>query len=95
MKREDYIKIIAKKLSDNRKKIDKLSDKDFSQMTQKQIGNNQANLDWECMNRSMNEERLRFALGDLKPEDCRDYYGPSAFHKYKGIREELEKLKLD
>ena len=59
-----------------------------------QIQKNQTNLNWECMARSMNIERLRFALGDLKPEDCLDYYEPSGFHKYKGVGEELSKLVL-
>jgi hypothetical protein len=94
MKKEEYIKMIAKNLADNRKRIDKLGEANFQNMSDSQISKNQANLNWECMNRSMNEERLRFALGDLKLEDCRDYYEPSAFHKYKGVGEELSKLKL-
>lgn len=95
MKREDYIKAIAKNLADNRKKIDKLGEADLRNMSQAQIQKNQANLNWECMARSMNIERLRFALGDLKPEDCLDFYEPSSFHKYKGVREELLKLNLE
>ena len=94
IKKEDYILIIAKYLALNRKKIDALGSKDTSQMTQKRRGAHEANLNWECMNRSMNEERLRFAMGDLKPENCQDFYEPSAFHKYKGVGEELSNLKL-
>jgi len=94
VKKEVYILMIAKNLASNRKKIDALGSKDTSQMTQKRRGAHESDLTWECMNRSMNEERLRFAMGDLKPENCLEYYEPSAFHKYKGVREELSNLNL-
>lgn len=92
--REIYIKQIATALANNRKKIDRLGEKDMSQMTPNAIDKHNVALNWECMHRSMNEERLRFALGDLKIEDCRDFYEPSGWHKYKGVAEELKKLKL-
>lgn len=94
IKKEFYIKQIAVQLEKNRKRIDSLSSKDSSQMTQRAIQKMNVDLNWECLHRSMNEERLRFALGDLKPEDCREHYEPSSFHKYRGVRAELEKLIL-
>lgn len=94
IKREDYIKAIAKNLADNRKRIDTLKAKDTSAMTQGARGKHEASLNWEFMAKSMNEERLKFALGCVKLEDLRDYYEPSPFHKYNGVRVEMEKLQF-
>lgn len=92
--REKYIKQVASALEKNRLKILKLQEKDTSQMTERTMSNHYASLNWECMHREMNEERLRWALGDLKASDVREFYEPSSFHKYKGIKEEILKIKL-
>ena len=97
MTREEYILIQAKQLNVTAKKRKKLSERsvDISQMTEKAVQNLFASMNWEGMNYSMTEERLGFALGHLKLDDLRDYYEPSGWHKYKGIRGEMEKLKFD
>ncbi len=97
MTKEDYILIQARELSKLAKKRKKLSDRsmDTSGMTQKAIQKLHTDMNWEGMNYSMTEERLGFALGHLTLDDLRDTYEPSAWHKYKGIRGEMERLKFD
>jgi hypothetical protein len=97
MTREDYILIQARELSKLAKRRKKLFEKsmDSSGMTQKSIQKLHTEMNWEGMNYSMTEERLGFALGHLTLDNLRDFYEPSAWNKYKGIREEMEKLKFD
>jgi hypothetical protein len=94
IKREQYIKQIAVSLFDNRKRIDTLQSKDLRNMTQSQRSKHEANLNWECMIKSKNEERLGFALGHLKLSELRSFYEPSSFHKYDGIKGEMEQIKF-
>lgn len=94
IKRENYIKSIASALAANRKRIDALHSKDTSRMTRNAYEKHEASLNWEHMSKSMNEERLGFALGFLKLEELREFYEPSGWHKYKGVKDEMEKLVL-
>ena len=97
MTREEYILIQAKELNKIAKKRKKLSERshDTTQMTQGAIQKLHTNMNWEGMNYSMTEERLGFATGHLNLDELRDFYEPSAWHKYKGIRGEMEMLKFD
>lgn len=94
VKREQYIKQVAGTLFDNRKRIDALQSKDLRNMTQSQRQKHEANLNWECMSKSKNEERLGFALGHLKLSELRDFYEPSSYHKYDGVKSEMQNIKF-
>jgi len=96
MKKQDYIKQQAtnyKSLVDQR---DKKSLRYTSgNLTQKSTQKLNADLNFLGMEIAKTEERLSFALGLLIPERAREFYEPSPFHKYKGIRFELEQIKFD
>jgi hypothetical protein len=92
--REKYISDISKSLLKNRIKIDSLHKKNLSNMSQKQRSKHEADLNFECMHKAMNEERLGYALGHLKLSDLRSFYEPSSFHKYDGIRKSMELIKF-
>jgi hypothetical protein len=92
--REAYIKAISSSLFDNRKRIDKLHSKDLRNMTQSQRSKHEASLNWEFMFKSKNEERLGYALGYLKISDLRSFYEPSSYHKYDGVKSEMENIKF-
>lgn len=97
MTKEEYILIQAKQLNASAKKRKKLLEKsyDTSQMTQKATEKLYNDMNWEAMSYGMTEERLMFALGCKTLDELRDFYEPSGWHKYKGIRAEMEKLKFD
>lgn len=52
-------------------------------------------LNWLGMQIEQTKERIAFALSFLSPEDARKEYFPSEFHRYPGIREELEGLNFE
>jgi len=96
MKRQDYIKqqgVNYKSLVDQREK--KSLRYTSGELTHKATQKLNADLNFLGMEIAKTEERLSFALGFLTPEKAREYYEPSPFHKYKGIRFELEKIKFD
>jgi len=97
MTKEDYILIQSRTLSVLAKKRKKLSERSMETggMTQRAIQKLHTNMNWEGMNYSMTEERLGFALGYLTLDELRDFYEPSGWHKYKGIRGEMEQLRFD
>jgi len=97
MTREEYILHQARELNKSAKKRKKLLERsyDTSQMTQNAVKKLYAEMNWEGMHYSKIEERLGFAMGYLKLEDLRDSYEPSGWHKYPGIRKEMEKLIFD
>lgn len=95
MKRADYIKqqaIILKRLSDQR---DKKAGIDLMELSPKKAQQHSVDLSWLGMNIEQTKERIAFGLGLLLPENARKEYQPSAFYRYKGIGEELSKLKFD
>ena len=94
IKKEQYIKQIAAGLFDNRKRIDNLHSKNTSLMSLSQRSKHEAALNWECMLKSKNEERIGIALGLLKISELRDFYEPSSFHKYDGISGEMQNIKF-
>jgi hypothetical protein len=79
------------------KKIAKIHEQtsDYTQLSQKRMGNLTASLNWACMEYQQTEERIGYAMGFLKLEDLRDFYEPSSFHKYNGIKDEMKNLKFD
>jgi len=97
MTREEYILIQARELNKIAEKRKKLLERsyDTSQMTQNSVQKLYADMNWEGMHYGMTEERLGFAMGYLKLEDLRDTYEPSGWHKYPGIKKEMERLKFD
>jgi len=97
MTKEEYILIQAKELNKTAKKRKKLLEKsyDTSQMTQNAIQKLYANMTWEAMEYEKTRERIAFASGGLSLNELRDFYEPSGWHKYEGIRKEMEKLKFD
>lgn len=95
MKREEYIKSLATELYRMRKRRDNLSGKDLMEMTPKAAQKHNADLNWLGMEMSKTEERIGFAMGFLTLDDLREYYEPSAWHKYEGVRKEMENLKLE
>ena len=92
--KETYIKTIAIALLANRKRIDSLHSKKTHEMSLSQRQKHEAALNWECMLKSKNEERISVALGLLKISELRDFYDPSAFHKYDGIKSEMQNIKF-
>ncbi len=96
MKRQDYIRQQAatyKSLCDKRDKLSKRCiEEDMTPKKRQSIG---AELDFLGMNIGQTEERLKFALGAITPEQCRIQWQVSAFHVYDGIRCELERIKFD
>jgi len=95
MTREEYILLQAKELVRLSKKRQKLSLVDYSEVTPKRAQAISTDLNWLGMHYSQCEEKLGYALGLLRLEDIRDYYEPSGFHKYDGVKKELERLKFD
>lgn len=96
MKRQDYIKKQAselKRLVDAREKMS-VRYKSGS-LTHNAMQKLNADMNWNGMHIAQTEERLSFALGHLLPENAITEYNPSPFHKYDGIRKELEKIKFD
>lgn len=95
MTREEYILIQAKEMVRISKKRKKIFSVDYSKITPKRAKAISTNLNWLGMHYSQCEEKLGYALGLLRLEDIRDYYEPSGFHEYSGIKKELERLKFD
>lgn len=96
MKKYEYIKRHASELYRLCEKRKKISNRYTSgECTHKQMQKLNAELNWLGMEINKTEERILFALGRLLPEDAQSEYNPSPFHKYEGIRKELEKLKFD
>lgn len=96
MKRQDYIKQQALELKRACDKRAKLSERYISgNLTHSAMQKLNAEMNWLGMQIDQTEERLLFALGKLLPENAREFYYPSGFHKYNGIRKELEKIKFD
>ena len=95
MIREEYIKIQAVELLKATKKIKRINESLQNDNTYNRIQKLHAELSWACMEKGQTEERLRFALGDLLIDSVRDFWEPSGWHKYNGIRKELEMLKFD
>lgn len=96
MKRQDYIKKQAcelKKLVDRKEKMN--ARYCSGNLTPSAMQKLNADLNWNGMYISQTEERLAFALGLLLPENSITEYRPSPFHRYNGIRKELEKIKFD
>lgn len=96
MKRHDYIKsqaAVLKRLCDKRDKVSARYLK--GELTQKMYQNLSAELNFTGMEIEKTKERIAFALGYLIPENAIEEYRPSEFHRYKGVREELEKLKFE
>jgi len=95
MKRQDYIK---KQASELKRLIDSQEKKNArycsGNLTHSAMQKLNADMNWNGMHISQTEERLAFALGYLLPENARQEYQPSAFHKYDGIRKELENTKF-
>lgn len=95
MKRADYIKqqaTILKRLCDQR---DKKRGCDLLQLSPKQAQKRSADLNFLGMDIEKTKERLAFGLGLLQPEDTRKEYHPSFFHRYDGIKAELEKIEFE
>lgn len=95
MKRHEYIKKHANELNKLCVKRSKISERCLQGTTPKMAQKLNAELNFLGMEISKTEERLAYALGYLLPENATIEYNPSAFHRYKGIREELEKTKFD
>lgn len=94
--RAEYVKNIALSLNKDDKKKKKLSEKlGDNSLTQNAIGKMDADLNWLCMEIAKNEERIGYAMGFLNLGDLRETYEPSGWHEYKGIKEEMEKLKFE
>jgi hypothetical protein len=95
MTTEEYIKFQANELFRLAKKRDKLSEDLFKgDLSAKAFDKKSADLNWTCMEIYKYQERIGYVLGYLKLDEVREYYEPSGFHRYKGIREELSKLSL-
>lgn len=95
MKRADYVKLqasILKKLCDQRDKKTKCR---LMESTSKKAKKIDVDLNWLGMQIEQTKERIAFALSFLSPEDARKEYFPSEFHRYPGIREELEGLNFE
>lgn len=92
--REEYIETHAKsllkmcrqrkQLSQRLMKHDQMSDKSWSKLN--------ADYSFLCMEIAKTEERIVYALGYLTLFELRDEYYPSGWHKYEGIKGEVEKL---
>ena len=97
MTKEEYILIEAKNLKRSAKKRKKLLEKsyDTSSMTPRAIQKLHADMSWEGMHYAMTEERLGYALGRITLDELKDYYEPSGWHKYNGVKSEMEKLKFE
>lgn len=95
MKRYEYIKKQATELFDLCKKRDKLHERTMQDLTPKAAQKLSSELNWLGMHIDQTKERIGFAMGFLNIEDLRSEYRPSSFHKYDGIRKEMENLKLD
>lgn len=96
MKRHEYIKAHAINLDKLCKKMRAYSEKYSSgNLTSLACQKLNAEMNWLGMNISQTEERIAFGLGLLLPENCISEYNPSGFHKYSGIRFELEKTKFE
>ncbi|TAN17214.1 MAG: hypothetical protein EPN37_07105 [Chitinophagaceae bacterium] len=96
MKRQDYVKhhaIELKKMCDKR---DKLHEKTISgELSYSQFQKVSAELNFLSMHIEQTKERIAFGLGYLIPENTISEYRPSGFHRYDGIRRELERTKFD
>lgn len=95
MKRAEYVKqqaVILKRLCDQR---DKKTRCRLMESTSKKAKKIDVDLNWLGMQIDQTKERIAFGLGFLSPEDVRKEYFPSEFHRYPGIREELERLNFE
>lgn len=96
--RVEYAFMVIKRLKSINKRYVKLLEKSklpFTERTPKQNDKLNVDLNWNRMNYEMERERLGYAMGFLSLNDLRDYYEPSAFHKYKGVRDEMEKIQFN
>ena len=68
---------------------------DKTGMTTKAIQKLHKEMGWEAMHYAMTEERIGFVLGRITIDELRDSYEPSGWHKYDGIKGEMQNLKFD
>lgn len=96
MTREDYILNQARELKKLTSKMKKMSARYLDDNTsQKARQNLNADMNWCGMYIGQTEERLKYALGVLLPENAQETWEPSGWHSYKGIGDELSKTKFE
>lgn len=96
MTRQEYIKKQAANYKVACDKRTRISDRYTSgNLTQSATQKLNAELNFLGMEIEQIEERIKFALGILLPEDARKEYRPSPYHTYKGIEFELKQTKFD
>ena len=96
MKRHEYIRQQANELAKLCKKREAVSARRISgDLSPKQCQKLEAELNWLGMHIGQTEERLLFALGRLQPHEAREEWQPSAWHRYDGIRAELERIEFE
>jgi len=96
MKRHEYIKKHAIELDRLHKKMEKVSARRSHENTSvKMVQRLEAEMNWLGMQIGQTEERILFGLGRLMPEEAREEWRPSAWHRYDGIRAELERTELE
>lgn len=97
MKKQDYIKIHAKKYAEYCNKRDVLRAKllNGQNLTSRQRNSTSVELSHLGMYIQQEGERLLFALGALRPEDARKEYSPTSIQSYQGIGDELASTKFD
>lgn len=96
MTKSQYIRKHAIELDKLSKRMRKLSDRYRDPSTSKsQVEKLNAEMNWVGMHIGQTEERIAFALGYLLPEEAQEFWEPSGWHTYPGIRKELERVKFD
>jgi len=97
MTQEDYILNRAKNLKKMIVKRRKLNERIhlFEQMSDKAWQKLNAELHWLSMEIEKEKERIGFVLGHLTLFELQDEYNPSGWHRYEGIKGEMQNLKLE
>jgi len=95
IKRAEYISNQSKelvRLSRKRKDLHNRMQKDLSETTFKNVC---ADLDHTMMEISKTCERIGFVLGHLTLFELIEEYRPNGWQTYKGVKEEMEKIKFE
>jgi len=95
IKRAEYISNQSKELVRLSRKRKHLHNRMHKELSESQFKKVCVELDHTMMEISKTCERIGFVLGHLTLFELRDEYRPNGWQTYKGVKEEMEKIKFE
>ena len=95
IKRAEYINNQSKELVRLSRKRKNLHNRMHKELSESQFKTVSADLDHTMMEISKTCERIGYVLGHLTLFELIDEYRPNGWQTYKGVKEEMEKIKFE